>query len=152
METDKPLREEIFVVDSPEEGSLPAGTFITPVVLPSSAVEGRNIQVLVHNETSKDISIPAGMVMDNVYPTDTLTVTSGEQSSQVIDPSLFNFGESSIPKAWEWRLRQKLSTRGDVFSTGEWDVGLARGVEHHVRLNDTKPSRERSRCIAPADI
>lgn len=79
VDTDKPLRKEIFVVDTPEENSLPAGTFITPVVLPSSAMEGRNIQVLIHNETSKDISIPAGTVMANVYPTDTLTVSSGEQ-------------------------------------------------------------------------
>ncbi|KAL0198818.1 hypothetical protein M9458_007358, partial [Cirrhinus mrigala] len=153
METDKPLRTEIFVVDTTEADSLPAGTFITPVVLPSSAIDGKNIQVLVHNETSKDISIPAGTVVAHVYPTDTLAVPSGGSNSfKVIDPMLFNFSESSIPKAWELRLRQKLSTRGDVFSTGEWDVGLALGVEHHIRLTDTKPFRERSRRIAPADI
>ncbi len=52
----------------------------------------------------------------------------------------------------EQRLRQKLSTRGDVFSTQEWDVGLAQGVEHRIRLQDTNPFRERSRRIAPADI
>ncbi|RXN25500.1 Retrovirus-related Pol polyprotein from transposon 297 [Labeo rohita] len=153
METDKPLRTEIFVVDTAEADSLPAGTFITPVVLPSSAVDGKNIQVLVHNETSKDISIPAGTIVAHVYPTDTLVVPSrSSNSSKVIDPTLFDFSESSIPKAWELRLRQKLSTRGDVFSTGEWDVGLACGVEHHIRLTDTKPFRERSRRIAPADI
>ncbi|KAK3515925.1 hypothetical protein QTP86_004944, partial [Hemibagrus guttatus] len=57
-----------------------------------------------------------------------------------------------IPGAWEQRLRQKLSVRGDVFSTNEWDVGLAKGVEHQIRLQDNKPFRERSRRIAPADI
>ncbi|XP_067293892.1 uncharacterized protein [Pseudorasbora parva] len=151
VETDLPLQREIFVVDTPEEDCLPAGTFITPVVLPSSAV-GQQIKILLHNETSKDISIPAGTVIANVYPTDTVTVSTGEQTSQEIDPSLFNFGESSIPEAWERRLRQKLSTRGDVFSTNEWDVGLARGVEHPIRMTDIKPFRERSRRIAPADI
>ncbi|RXN37217.1 Retrovirus-related Pol polyprotein from transposon 297 [Labeo rohita] len=152
METDKPLRTEIFVVDTAEADSLPAGTFITPVVLPSLAVDGKSIQILVHNETSKDISIPAGTIVAHMYPTDTLTVPSGgSNSSEVIDPMLFDFSESSIPKTWELRLRQKLSTRGDVFSTGEWDVGLVCGVEHHIRLTDTKPFRERSRRIAPAD-
>ncbi|KAL1273007.1 hypothetical protein QQF64_028869 [Cirrhinus molitorella] len=88
-----------------------------------------------------------------MYPTDTLSVPARvSNSSKVIDPALFDFGESSIPKAWELRLRQKLSARGDVFSTNEWDVGLACGVEHHIRLTDTKPFRERSRRIAPADI
>ncbi|KAK3554888.1 hypothetical protein QTP86_000921 [Hemibagrus guttatus] len=65
---------------------------------------------------------------------------------------LFDFGGSVIPGAWEQRLRQKLSVRGDVFSTNEWDVGLAKGVEHQIRLQDNKPFRERSRRIAPADI
>ncbi|KAI5627544.1 hypothetical protein C0J50_12903, partial [Silurus asotus] len=153
VETEKPLKTEIFVVDTAEEDSLPSGMFITPVVLPSSAVHGKNIQVLVHNETSKDIYIPTGTVVAHVYPTDTLAVPSGDfNRSETLDPTLFDFGESSIPKTWEVRLRQKLSSRGDVFSTGEWDVGLAHGVEHHIRLTDTRPFRERSRRIAPADI
>lgn len=152
IETEKPLRKEIFVVDSPEEDNLPAGTFITPFVLPFSTIQDNSVQVLVHNETSKDISIPSGTIMANVYLTDTLTVGSGEKSSQVIDPSLFKFEDSSIPELWEMRLRQKLAVRSDVFSTNEWDVGLAQGVEHNIRLTDTKPFRERSRRIAPADI
>ncbi len=106
METDKPLRTEIFIVDTAEEDSLPAGTFITPLVLPSTAVDGKNTQVLVHNKTSKDISIPAGTVVTHVYPTDTLAVPSVDSnSSKVIDPKLFDFSESSIPEAWEQRLR-----------------------------------------------
>ncbi len=31
-------------------------------------------------------------------------------------------------------------------------MGLAKGVEHCIRLADTRPFRERSRRIAPADI
>lgn len=31
-------------------------------------------------------------------------------------------------------------------------MGLAEGVEHHIRLKDSKPFRERSRRMAPADI
>lgn len=34
----------------------------------------------------------------------------------------------------------------------EWDVGLAKGVEHRIRLSDSRPFRQRSRRLAPADI
>lgn len=34
----------------------------------------------------------------------------------------------------------------------EWDVGLADGVEHHIRMSDCRPFQERSRRLAPADI
>ncbi|KAF7646900.1 hypothetical protein LDENG_00180850 [Lucifuga dentata] len=50
------------------------------------------------------------------------------------------------------RLRQKLSKRGNVFSLNEWDVGLAKDVEHHIQLSDSRPFRERSWHLAPADI
>lgn len=150
--TDKPLKKEIFVVDRPVQDSLPAGLLITPVILPSVDAEEKAIKVLLQNETSKDISIPAGTIIANVYPTDTLLTTSGDHNSTVVDPQLFKFGDAEIPEVWEKRLRQKLSVRGDVFSTHEWDVGLARGVEHCIRLSDNKPFRERSRRLAPADI
>lgn len=38
------------------------------------------------------------------------------------------------------------------FSLHEWDVGLAKGVEHQIRLSDTCPFRERSHWLTPADI
>ncbi len=115
---------------------MPAGLFITPVLLLPSAIEERNVKLLIHNETSKDIYIPS--VLANVYPTDTITTLSVDQNSTEIYPQLFEFGESSLLNTLEQRLRQKLSTRGDVFSTQEWDVGLAEGVEHRIRLQDTK--------------
>ena len=34
----------------------------------------------------------------------------------------------------------------------ELDVGLAKYVEHHIRMTEPKPFRERSRRLAPADI
>ncbi len=44
IETNNPLKREIFVVDGPVQDSLPAGLFITPVILPPSAVEERQCQ------------------------------------------------------------------------------------------------------------
>ncbi|KAA0724940.1 Retrovirus-related Pol polyprotein from transposon 412 [Triplophysa tibetana] len=152
LHTDKTLKKEFFVVDRPVGDSLPAGLLIIPVLLPFSAIEEKTIKVLMQNETSRDIPISAGTVIANVYPTDTVLATVGSPKSAVIDSQLFKFGEAEIPEAWEKRLRQKLSLRGDVFSIHEWDVGLAEGVEHHIRLHDNKPFRERSRRLAPADI
>lgn len=68
------------------------------------------------------------------------------------DPSLFDFGDSPIPEVWKTRLINTLSQKTGVFSVDEWDVGLASGVKHQIRLSDSKPFRERSRRIAPADI
>lgn len=39
-----------------------------------------------------------------------------------------------------------------MFSLSEWEVGLAKDVEHNIRLSDPRPFRERSRRLAPADI
>ncbi|KAL1264128.1 hypothetical protein QQF64_004483 [Cirrhinus molitorella] len=49
-------------------------------------------------------------------------------------------------------MQQQLSRRTKVFSLQEWDVGLAKGIEHSIRLTDPRPFRERSRRLAPADI
>ena len=65
---------------------------------------------------------------------------------------MINFGDSPIPTEWKTRLCEKLSKRSHVFSTEEWDVGLAKGVEPHIRLSDAWPFHERSRRLAPADI
>ncbi|RXN17862.1 Retrovirus-related Pol polyprotein from transposon 297 [Labeo rohita] len=153
VESQQPLEKEILVVESPSDDTLPAGLFILPVVLPSSAVEENKVRVLIKNETCKEITIPVGTVIAHVFPTDTVTAASDVPTKpKRIDPKLFDFSKSEIPKQWEDRLRQKLCERGNVFSVEEWDVGLAKDVKHHIRLSDSKPFRERSRRIAPADI
>lgn len=70
----------------------------------------------------------------------------------MLDPKLFNFSDSSISEEWKMRLSHKLAERRNVFSLHEWDVGLAKGVEHQIRLSDTRPFRERSRRLTPADV
>lgn len=37
------------------------------------------------------------------------------------------------------------------YSLHEWEVGLASEVEHHIQLSDSRPFRERSRHLSPAD-
>ncbi len=68
--------------------------------MPSSAVDVNNLRVLIHNETSKDLSIPAGTVIAHVFPTDTVTVAYEiPESKGPLNPELFNLGEAPIPAA-----------------------------------------------------
>lgn len=147
------LRKDIVMVETPLSVTLPAGVLIQPVVLTSSELDVNSFKVLLRNETLREVTMLAGTVVAHVYPTDTVTMAQRpESTSKVLDETLFDFGESPIPEVWRKRLRQKLSKRGNAFSLEEWDVGLAKGVEHHIRLSDPRPFRERSRRIAPADI
>ncbi|XP_067266693.1 uncharacterized protein [Chanodichthys erythropterus] len=153
VECEKPLRKDIFLVETPMDSQLPAGLFIPPTVLPYSAIDENKFRVLVCNETFKDISIPTDTVIAKVFPTDTVTVTSNVPTDlKRIDPKVFKFGDSPIPADWEKRLREKLAEHRNVFSLEEWDVGRAKGVKHNIRLSDSRPFRERSRRVAPADI
>lgn len=149
----EPLEKDIVMVETPLSVTLPAGVLIQPVVLTSSELNVNSFEVLLRNETLREVTMLPGTVLAHVYPTDTVMMAQRPKStSKVLDETLFDFGESPIPEVWRKRLRQKLSQRGNAFSLDEWDVGLAKGVEHHIRLSDPRPFRERSRCIAPADI
>lgn len=152
VECRKPLKRDIVMVETPPCVSLPAGVIIQPVVLPSHSMNTNSFNVLLRNETLKDATMPAGAIIANVYPTDTVTSAARPPSGEVLDAKLFDFSDSPMPEAWKERLGQKLAKRGNVFSLDEWDVGLAKGVEHHIRLHDPRPFRERSRRIAQADI
>lgn len=141
------------LIDAPTDQSLPAGVLVQPGVLPDPDIDCNNFTVLIQNESKKTTSIPVGTVIAEMRAVDTvIPIQPSDLSSEVLDPDLFNFGDSPIPEEWKDRLRQKLAKRRNVFSLNEWDVGLAKGVEHHIRLHDARPFRERSRRIAPADI
>ncbi len=88
-----------------------------------------------------------------MYVSDIVTVAQPDElKTTFLDPNLFNFGDSPISEDWKKRLSQKLAERGTIFSLPEWEVGLAKGVEHQIRLNDACPFRERSCRLTPADI
>lgn len=153
VEPQQPVGKSILIVEADEITDLPAGVLVLPVVLPPSAMDANGFTLLLRNESQKETTVPTGTMLAQVYLVDTATElkkTSAQAKS--IDPELFNFGDSPIPEAWKTRLATKLAERANVFSLEEWDVGLAKGVTHHIRLRDTRPFRERSRRIALADI
>ena len=145
--------DEILMVEASSVSPLPAGVLLQPIVIPSFAVDANKFTVILQNESLKDATIPVGSIVGCLYTTDVVNTLSKQQpASEEFDHSLLNFGDSPAPEEWKARLRQKLSERAEVFSLDELDVGLAKGVEHTIRLADDRPFRERSRRLAPADI
>ncbi|KAI3376829.1 hypothetical protein L3Q82_000403 [Scortum barcoo] len=127
------------------------------MVVPGAAVDVNHFTVLVHNESLRDTIIPVGTVIGQLCPADPVAPSPRIRAETVtpptqLDPQLIQFGDSPIPQQWKDRLRQKLCERASVFSLHEWDVGLARDVEHHICLSDPRPFREHSRRLAPADV
>ncbi|XP_038574937.1 uncharacterized protein LOC119902683 [Micropterus salmoides] len=147
------VENEILMVDSSLTAPLPAGVFLQPMVIPGDAVNVSSFRILVQNQSLKQTVIPMGTVLGNMYTVESVTTIPAKQPvSSEFDKSVINFGDSPVSEQWRERLRQKLSERSHVFSVHEWDVGLAKGVEHTIRLSDARPFRERSRRLAPGDI
>ncbi|XP_029350188.1 uncharacterized protein LOC115036194 [Echeneis naucrates] len=148
-----PMGKSILMVEADETTGLPNGVLVPPVVLPPSAMDVNGFSLLLRNETEKETTLPSGTVLAQVYLVDSVTeLKKNSTHTKSIDPKLFSFGESPIPEAYKTRLATKLAERVNVFSLEEWDVGLAKGVTHSIRLRDPRPFRERSRRIAPGDI
>ncbi|XP_023190648.1 uncharacterized protein LOC111608786 [Xiphophorus maculatus] len=147
------LEDSILVIETPVTRSLPAGVLMPSCVLLSMDMDAEQFPLFLKNETAKPKSLPKGTVIAHVHKADIVTqIQPSQVPHQRLDPTVFNFGDSPIPENWKVQLSQKLAERPEVFSLTEWDVGLAKGVEHHIRLNDSRPFRERVRRLAPADI
>ena len=145
---------EILMVDASTVAPLPAGVLLKPMVVPGRALYTHSCRVLVKNESLRETAIPVGTVVGNLHLIDSVTTISSEMpaTSDVFDAGLISFGDSPVTEEWKERLRAKLSQRSHVFSLHDWDVGLAKGVEHRIRLMDARPFRQRSRRLTPADI
>lgn len=157
VELKRPLDKDMLMVEASHTLPLPSGVLLQPMVVPSTAVEEDHLTVLIQNASLRDTIIPVGAVLGQLCPAYPVTPspktqTGAETLPTKLDPELIQFGDSPIPHQWKERLQRKLCERASVFSLHEWDVGLAKDVEHHIRLSDPRPFRERSRRLAPADI
>ncbi|XP_023806199.1 uncharacterized protein LOC111946697 [Oryzias latipes] len=145
--------KEILMVDTSPLAPLPGDVLLQPMVVPANAVQVNNFRILVQNQSIKETIVPVGAVMAHVYLTESvISMPIPNLESPKFDSRQIDFGESPIPKEWKDRLRRKLASHSQVFSVQEWDVGLAKDVEHTIRLSDPSPFRQRSRRLAPADI
>lgn len=148
------LKDSILITEYASSPALPPSVLVQPTVLFSKDMDKNKFLVLLQKESLKPTSIPMGTVIAHLQVADMVTEVPSPETGTApkIDPTLFDFGDPPIPNEWKERLREKLSARSNVFSTHKWDIGLAKGVKHHIRLNDDTPFRERSRRMAPADF
>ncbi|RVE74756.1 hypothetical protein OJAV_G00024780 [Oryzias javanicus] len=148
------LGDSILISERAHSPALPPSVLVQPTVLFSKKLDPNQFLVLLHNESLKQTAIPMGTVIAHLHVADMVTDSPSSQVEPIpaLDPSRFDFGDSPISKEWRERLSRKLAKHANAFSTEEWDVGLAKGVHHHIRLSDNTPFRERSRRIAPADL
>ncbi|CAI5671484.1 unnamed protein product [Oreochromis niloticus] len=145
--------KEILMFDSSPLAPLPGDVLLQPMVVPANAVQVNSFRILVQNQSARETVIPVGTVMGHLYRTESvISMPSKKPETTAFDSSQIDFGDSPVPEEWKDRLRQRLVERSHVFSVHEWDVGLAKEVEHTIRLADTRPFRQRSRRLAPADI
>lgn len=154
VKENRTVGDSILITERAASPALPPSVLVQPTVLFSKMLDKNSFLVLLRNESLKQTAIPLGTIIAHLYVVDMVMDAPGRKVNAVppIDPSLFHFGDSSISREWKERLQHQLSQHSNVFSTDEWDVGLAKGVEHHIRLTDSTPFRERSRRIAPADL
>nr|XP_013767485.1 PREDICTED: uncharacterized protein LOC102206490 [Pundamilia nyererei] len=143
--------QDVVLVEAPAMPQLPSGMLVQPGVLRESDMDENSFIVLLQNESEKPTSIQVGTVIAEMHAVDVVTDPKVlEPEASTIAPELF--GDSPAPPEWKKRLQQKLAQRCNVFSLDEWDVGLAKDVEHNIHLSNSTPFRERSRRLAPADI
>nr|XP_048715732.1 uncharacterized protein LOC125640603 [Caretta caretta] len=107
---------------------------------------------LIKEGTSRDIFVRRGQKIADLFEPESIVTPQCETQVPTIDPAKFDFGDSPVSEEWKDRLRKKLCERSKVFSLHEWDVGCAKGVEHNIRLHDSRPFRERSRKIALSEM
>ncbi|CAI5671318.1 unnamed protein product [Oreochromis niloticus] len=145
--------KEILMFDSSPLAPLPGDVLLQPMVVPANAVQVNSFRILVQNQSARETVIPVGTVMGHLYRTKSvISMPSKKPETTAFDSSQIDFGDSPVPEEWKDRLRQRLAERSHVFSVHESDVGLAKEVEHTIRLADTRPFRQRARRLAPADI
>lgn len=127
---------------------------VRPEIHSASVVSSRRITVTVRNISTKEVCVKRGTPVAHAFPSSLVPQHTSkpppEQST--LSPTSFDFGGSPMPEEAKLRLWDKMIQRKEVFSLREWDVGCSKSTTHEIRLNDSRPFRERSRRLAPADL
>ncbi|CAM4528450.1 unnamed protein product [Lepidochelys olivacea] len=142
----------LAMIEQPMGGELPEGVLVPSGVITLPAEAQERVTILIANETSRDIFVKQGQKIADLFEPESIVKPQYETPVSAIDPAKFDFGDSPVSEDWKDRLRKKLCERSKVFSLHEWDVGCAKGVEHNIRLHDSRPFRERSRKIALSEM
>ena len=166
---DDPVQAEAVIMVEADEGCFsPGGLVVQRTVEVTSPNSGREVSVMVRNESEHDIILPEGITIARAYAVEVLKslyqdkldekATPPRYRASCVDievpeerPPDFDFKGSPIPEETKERVTRLLREKSQVFSRGDLDIGCTSAVKHQIHLTDDSPFRVRSRNIAPAD-
>lgn len=149
------MTESLVLVDRAAVGDISSDDLeVRPELHSASVVSSRRVTVTVRNMSSKEVWVKRGTPLAHVFPVSLVPQLTAKQPPEqnTLTPASFDFGDSPMPEEAKHRLCEKMMQRKEVFSLHEWDVGCSKSTTHEIRLNDSRPFRERSRRLAPADF
>lgn len=111
VEEKQPWGKTILLTKRVPSTVLPPSVFVQPTVVFSAALNKNKFLVLLRNESLKEKSIPGGTVIAQMHVADTVTVGPRQEQppARRLDPKMFDFGDSPIPRESKDRLTEQLS-------------------------------------------
>ena len=161
--------EQLVLIDRPDRG-LPPPLYVHSQVRYLPGATFCKMKVTVTNPGHEDITLRPGSIVAEVGVPEWCRNTLGDtllgnqmspnegKEEKTWTESEFDkfarlpFQWGPISPEWKERLLQSMIKNRQVFSSGEWDIGLTDKIEHEIKLTDDRPFRERSRRIALADL
>lgn len=165
--------EKCALLEQPTVSSSPSRIFTDNILITLPIHSPYKIPVVLGNETSHDVVLPANCVIaelsvpQEVIQTQNTPASQQQEGSQSCQPQAaccssqqqgdssanlkFDFGDSPLPEEWKTRITQKLNSYSDVFSHHDLYIGHATKVKHHIRLRDETPFKQRPRSTHPQD-
>ncbi|CAL9706114.1 unnamed protein product [Knipowitschia caucasica] len=149
--------ERAVVIDHPIVSSLPGGLIVKSCLADLPPQRPCHLPVVVTNESSHAITIPAKAVIAEISAFQ--TIYCKEQSTYHREPSKeppsqlqYDFGNSPLPAQWKQRIIQRLNDIPEVFAHHELDFGRTDKIKHQIKLSDPSPFKQRARPIHPQDV
>ncbi len=127
---------------------------VRPELHSASVVSSRRVTVTVRNVSTKEVWVKRGTPLAHVFPVSLVPRLTAKQPPErnTLTPASFDFGDSPMPEEAKQRLCVEMMQRKEVFFINEWDVGCSKSTTHEIRLNNSRPFRERSRHLASIDF
>uniref|UniRef100_A0A3B3CR12 Gypsy retrotransposon integrase-like protein 1 n=1 Tax=Oryzias melastigma TaxID=30732 RepID=A0A3B3CR12_ORYME len=146
--------EKTVLLEHPQSSSLPGGLVIKSCLIDLPQHQPCHLPVVVSNETSHSIQIPAQAVLAEISSYQQVISKSQSIKGPATETtsSEYNFKDSPISPEWKQRIITKLNSIPEVFSKHDLDFGKTSKVRHRIKLSDQTPFKQRPRPIHPQDV
>lgn len=143
-----------FVLEPSASSSLPGGLLLECAVMNICCKASSKIPVILRNTTAHNVTLRHKCVIgeisavQSVLPLNSTPVVPTDPESEKL---AFNLEDSPMSEEWKQRISEELNSIPEVFAVEELSFGHTTAVKHHIRLQDERPFKERSRPIHPCD-